>query len=190
MNREDVVLVKECLEGNRKSFEELVEKYYKVIYRLSFRLLHNRDDAEEITQSVFVKAYENLDSYNPKYKFFSWLYRITVNESINYSKKQSYSEEINDELRSNEEKPDEIYDRIETGEHIQNALMELDMLYRLPVVLKHFLNYSYKELSYLLGVPEKTVKSRLFTGRQMLKDILVKKRIYINDKRKIYRIDE
>ncbi|HEX9252885.1 MAG TPA: sigma factor-like helix-turn-helix DNA-binding protein, partial [Ignavibacteriaceae bacterium] len=58
-----------------------------------------------------------------------------------------------------------------------DALMELDMLYRMPVVLKHFLDYSYKELSYLLSVPEKTVKSRLFTGRQLLKDILVKKRV-------------
>jgi RNA polymerase sigma-70 factor (ECF subfamily) len=64
------------------------------------------------------------------------------------------------------------------GEKIQDALMELDMLYRLPIVLKHFLDYSYKELSYLLDVPEKTVKSRLFTGRQLLKDILIKIKVF------------
>ncbi len=60
---------------------------------------------------------------------------------------------------------------------ITDALMELDMLYRLPVVLKHFLDYSYKELSFLLSVPEKTVKSRLFTGRQLLKNLLSDMRV-------------
>jgi RNA polymerase sigma-70 factor, ECF subfamily len=178
MSREDIDLVKECLEGNKHSFEELVEKYYKVIYKLAFRIMRNSDDAEEITQIVFIKAYENLSSYNSKFKFFSWLYRITINESLNLSKKQKYTEELREGIKSNENNPDEMYSRIEMGEKIQDALMEVDMLYRLPVVLKHFLNYSYKELSDLLDIPEKTVKSRLFTGRQLLKDILIKKKVF------------
>jgi RNA polymerase sigma-70 factor, ECF subfamily len=179
MDKDDKILVKECLEGSKKSFEEIVEKYYRIIYRLAFKILQNKDDAEEITQVVFVKAYENLSSYNSKFKLFSWLYRITVNESLNFSKKKRYTEEISEEYSAYEEKPDEIYDKAELGEKIQDALMELDMLYRLPVVLKHFLNYSYKELSFLLGLPEKTVKSRLFTGRQLLKDILIKKKVLL-----------
>jgi RNA polymerase sigma-70 factor (ECF subfamily) len=180
MNKDDKDLVKECLEGSRSSFEEIVEKYYKVVYRLAFRLLHDKDNAEEITQIVFVKAYENLSSYNPKFKFFSWLYRITINEALNYSKKQSYTEKLNEEYITTEENPDEIYDKSELGDKIQVALMEVDMLYRVPVVLKHFLDYSYKELSDMLGIPEKTVKSRLFTGRQQLKDILIKNKVYNN----------
>lgn len=182
MNKDDKDLVSECLKGSRKSFEEIVEKYYKVVYRLAFRLLHNEDDAEEITQTVFIKAYENLYSYNPKFKFFSWLYRITVNEALNYSKKQSYTEKLSEEYSTTEANPDEIYDKSELGDKIQFALMELDMLYRVPVVLKHFLDYSYKELSDMLGIPEKTVKSRLFTGRQQLKDILIKNKVYKNDR--------
>ena len=178
MSREDIDLVKECLEGNKQSFEELVEKYYKVIYRLAYRIIRDSDDAEEITQIVFVKAYENLRSYNSKFKFFSWLYRITVNESLNLSKKNKYTEGLSEGIKAEESSPDEIYSRTEMGEKIQDALMELDMLYRLPVVLKHFLNYSYKELSDLLDIPEKTVKSRLFTGRQLLKDILIKNKVF------------
>ena len=181
MNSDDLILVKECLNGNKSSFEDIVEKYYKIIFRLAYKIIKDYDDAEEITQSVFVKAYENLSSYNPKFKFFSWLYRITVNESLNFSKRKSYTEEFNEEFRTNNDNPDEIYNKAELGEQIQNALMELDMLYRLPVVLKHFLDYSYKELSYLLDVPEKTVKSRLFTGRQLLKDILIKNKVFEND---------
>lgn len=178
MDTDDKVLVQECLEGSRKSFELIVEKYYKTVFRLSFRILHNSDDAEEITQTVFIKAFENLDKYNPKFKFFSWLYRIAINEALNFSKKQSYTEKLNDEYSTNEENPDQIYDRSELGEKIQVALLELDMLYRVPVVLKHFLDYSYKELSDLLDIPEKTVKSRLFTGRQLLKDILIKNKVF------------
>ena len=181
MENEDNNLVKRCLNGDGEAYSALVEKYYKIIFRLAQKILKNYDDAEEITQSVFVKAYENLNKYNPRYKFFSWLYRITINETLNLSKKKSYSEEINENITSNEDNPGETFDRNDLGEKIQDALMELDMLYRLPVVLKHFLNYSYKELSDLLGIPEKTVKSRLFTGRQLLKDILIKKSVFKDD---------
>jgi RNA polymerase sigma-70 factor (ECF subfamily) len=181
MEIEDNILVSRCLNGDAGAYEALVEKYYKIIFRLARKLLRNYDDAEEITQSVFVKAYENLNKYNPKYKFFSWLYRITVNETINFSRKKNYTEQLSEGLTNNEDNPDEIYNRNDLGEKIQDALMEIDMLYRIPLVLKHFLNYSYKELSDLLGIPEKTVKSRLFTGRQLLKDILIKKSVFEDD---------
>lgn len=177
LENEDFKLVSDCLSGNGRSYEVLVEKYYKIIFRLANKLVKDFDDAEEITQSVFVKAYENLKNYNPNYKFFSWLYRIAVNESINFEKRKKSVEKISENFRSVNDDPDKIYDNNALSDVITDALMELDMLYRMPVVLKHFLDYSYKELSYLLGVPEKTVKSRLFTGRQLLKDILVKKRV-------------
>ena len=91
MDKDDKDLVKESLQGSQKSFEEIVDRYYKTIYRLAYRILHDDDNAEEITQIVFVKAYESLGSFNPKFKFFSWLYRIAVNETLNLSKKLSYT---------------------------------------------------------------------------------------------------
>jgi RNA polymerase sigma-70 factor, ECF subfamily len=180
LDTEDFITVSECLNGNGRAYEKIVEKYQKVIFRLAGKFVKDFDDAEEITQCVFVKAYENLNKYDPKYKFFSWLYRIAVNETINFEKRKKNKETINASIRSNEHEPDRIFDNNALSDHITEALMDLDMLYRLPVVLKHFLDYSYKELSYLLGVPEKTVKSRLFTGRQLLKDILIKKRVTQN----------
>jgi RNA polymerase sigma-70 factor, ECF subfamily len=177
MNTDDYNLVKECLNGDRKSFEEIVEKYYKTIFRLSFRITRNHDNAEEITQAAFVKAYENLNSYDRKYKFFSWLYRITVNEAINFTKRERKSEEISERISTDEGDPDKIYEEMELKKKIHSAIMQLDLLYRLPIVLKHLFDYSYKELSYVLDVPEKTVKSRLFTGRQLLKEILMNNRV-------------
>jgi RNA polymerase sigma-70 factor (ECF subfamily) len=177
LENEDFILVSDCLSGNGRSYEAIVDKYHKIIFRLANKFVKDFDDAEEITQTVFVKAYENLKDYNPKYKFFSWLYRITVNESINFDKRRKNAVEISENIRSADDDPERTFDNNALSDNITNALMELDMIYRLPVVLKHFLDYSYKELSYLLGVPEKTVKSRLFTGRQLLKDILLKKRV-------------
>ena len=177
MNTDDYKLVKECLKGDRKSFEEIVEKYYAIIFRLSFRITRDHDNAEEITQSAFVKAYENLNSYDYKYKFFSWLYRITVNEAINFSKRENRSSEISEQIIANEGDPDKIYEEMELKKKVREAIMQLDLLYRLPIVLKHLFDYSYKELSYVLDVPEKTVKSRLFTGRQLLKEILTNNRV-------------
>ncbi len=173
----DNKLVEECLTGNKKSFEEIVERYYKTIFRLSYRLTRDYDNAEEITQSTFVKAYENLSSFNSKYKFFSWLYRIAVNQAINFTKREKNNEKIDERFSTDEENPDKIYDKVELKKKVREALMQLDLLYRLPVVLKHFFDYSYKELSYILDIPEKTVKSRLFTGRQILKEILIKNRV-------------
>jgi RNA polymerase sigma-70 factor (ECF subfamily) len=180
-DNDDVILVKECIDGNGKAYEQIVEKYYKVVYRLTTKFVKNTDDVEEITQSVFVKAYENLRSFNPKYKFFSWLYRITVNESINFKKKSSYTELLNKELNSVSPEPAAQLEASQLSSDIQNALLELDLLYRIPIVLQHFMGYSYKELSCVLDVPEKTVKSRLFTGRQLLKDKLIKYKTILND---------
>lgn len=177
LDNEDFITVRECLKGNGRSYEIIVDKYHKVIFRLANKFVRDFDDAEEITQSVFVKAYENLSKYDPKYKFFSWLYRIAVNEAINFEKRKRNTEVQEEEIKSQEQDPDRIFDNNVMSDNIKDALMELDMIYRLPVVLKHFLDYSYKELSYLLGVPEKTVKSRLYSGRQLLKDILMKKRV-------------
>jgi RNA polymerase sigma-70 factor, ECF subfamily len=171
-DREDINLVQECLGGNGRSYDALVEKYHKTIFRLAVKLIRDFDDAEEITQTVFVKAYENLRSYNSKYKFFSWLYRITINETINYGKKLKHNEAISEELESDNDSPDEITETNELNSTIRTALMKLDTIYRIPIVLKHFDGYSYKELSEILNIPEKTVKSRLFTGRQLLKNLL------------------
>jgi len=178
MDDEDGLLVTQCLNGDGKAFERIIEKYYKPVYRLASRLVKYSDDAEEITQSAFVKAYEKLNTYNSKFKFFSWIYRITINESLNFLKERSHTSEVTENTLSGIDNPDVIYDQIENSKKIEDALFQLDMLYRLPVVLKHFMSYSYKELSDLLDIPEKTVKSRLFTGRQLLKDILIKNGLY------------
>lgn len=168
-------LVRQCLEGNTGAFEQLVNKYHKTLFNIVYRMMNNYDDAEDITQAAFVKAYEKLNTFKPKFKFFSWIYRIAVNESLNYLNQKKQFEQLDNDLVSKEKTPEEAYDEMELSKTIQNALMKLDLNYRAIVVLKHFQGCSYREIGYIMDLPEKTVKSRLFTARQLLKNVLLDK---------------
>ena len=170
---DDMALIEAALSGQRRAFDELVERYYKVIFNVALRMISDKNDAADITQSVFIKAFTNLKSYNSKFKFFSWIYRIAVNESLNFIKSQEQrSEELNDEFPE-EHTPESLSLRSELELKIQNALMKLKPEHRAVIILTHFQGLSYREAGDILHIPEKTVKSRLFSSRQMLKELLI-----------------
>ena len=173
MERSDKELVKECLAGSEQAFETLVDRYQKVVFNVAYRMVNDYDAAEDITQTVFIKGYERMNSFNPKYRFFSWLYRIAINESLNHISQRKRMTELSPDMVSKDKTPDELYSDTELSRKMGEALMELDPGYRIAIVLKHFRNLSYKEMSDILEIPEKTVKSRLFTGRQLLRQVLV-----------------
>jgi RNA polymerase sigma-70 factor (ECF subfamily) len=167
------------VKGDKEAFGAIVDRYQRTIFNVAYRMVNDYEDAMDITQSAFIKAYENLDSYDPSRKFFSWLYRIAVNESLNYVSKRKRqtrlayepgdSREYGGEVRS----PADPAEQSETDAMLQSGLARLKFDYRLVVILRHFLSLSYREIGDIIDVPEKTVKSRLFTGRQLLKEILV-----------------
>ena len=171
---DDNILVEQCLNGRKDAFERLVERYQKLILNLSFRMCGDFDDAEDITQSVFLKAYNGLSRFDPAHKFYSWMYRIAMNESINHVKKKSQTQRAEADLFVDNQTPEDIYARNELSSRIQAALMRLDPMYRAVIVLRHFRHCSYEEIATILEIPVKTVKSRLFSARKLLRDILVK----------------
>ncbi len=135
-------------------------------------MTNNYDDSEDITQTVFIKAYENLGSYNQKYKFYSWIYRIALNESINHLKSQKRKVALEIEVPSDNNSPADNYDALIIRETVQNTLMQIKPKYRTLIILKHFQNNSYADIALILAIPEQKVKSRLFTARKLLKNIL------------------
>lgn len=179
MEHNDNLIVRKCLNGDTEVFSSIIDKYQKPIFNVAYRMVHNYDDAEDIAQSVFIKTYENLRSFNPKYKFFSWIYRTAINESINYLNKQSKKETLDEYHHIKGKTVEEYFDNIEISERIDNALQLLEINYRTVIVLKHFMDFSYREMGEILDIPEKTVKSRLFTARQILKDLLIQNKINI-----------
>ncbi len=139
---DDLVLVRQCLEGNAKAFEAIVDKYQKMIFNVALRMLGDHDDAEDTTQVAFIKGYENLRTFNPKYKFFSWLYRIAVNEAVNRLNQRKRNEALSHDFVSGGKTPEERYGDVELSQNIREALMELDPNYRLAIILRHFQDFS------------------------------------------------
>jgi RNA polymerase sigma-70 factor (ECF subfamily) len=171
---DDIDLVRRCLGGDLKAFEIIVERYQKPVFNVALRILSSTDDAADIAQATFVKAYEKLSSYNDKHKFFSWLYRIAVNTSLNFLEQKKRSDLLGDQEVSQGNQVEEELDAAERVEKLDDAILNLPVDYRVVIVLKHFHDLTYEEIGVILDIPDKTVKSRLFTARQMLKEILLK----------------
>lgn len=170
----DRELIDNCMNGDRQAIEGLLFKYEKPVYNAAYRMLNSSEDARDVTQTVFLKVLENLDSYDPRYKFFSWIYRIALNESINCLKKHNRLDPLDRELVSDTIGPEEQTGSEQMSQGMQTALMTIKAEYRTVIVLKHFVDCSYEEIGQILNMPEKKVKSRLYTGRQLLKEALTK----------------
>lgn len=166
----DRALVRRYLNGERAAGDELVDRFHRSVYNVALRMLGNVQDAEDVTQTVFGNAFAALESYDPEYRFFSWIYRMTVNESLNTLKR-----------RRNVVSLDGSFDIPASGgspendveERVGRALLKLKPDDRAVVILRHFVSFSYEEISDVLEVPVKTVKSRLFTARERLRESLV-----------------
>ena len=163
-------LVIESRKGNTEAFEELISLYEKPVFNAAYRILNNYEDARDVTQNAFLKAYESLERFDQKYRFFSWIYRIAVNEAINLRAARRPQESFDKAQIEETYTPEKALSHKELDELIQVALMSLAIDYRIVIVLRHFNHCSYRDMSEILELPEKTVKSRLFTARCLLRD--------------------
>ena len=171
-NSRDYALVERCQSGDRQALGELIGQYERPVYNAAYRILGNPDDAADATQAVFLKAFEHLGQYDPKYKFFSWIYRIAVNESINQLKRGKKQQPLDDHEVAATSSPEAALAASDLSHEIQLGLMELKEDYRTVIVLRHFSECSYAQISEILQIPEKTVKSRLYSARQLMKETL------------------
>jgi len=169
---DDGILVRRCCGGDRRAFEALVVRYQKAVYNAALRMLHDREEARDVAQTVFLKAYQHLDGYDPKYKFYSWLYRIALNESIDTLQRRRPLEALDLDAPDGGPGPEEAVGLGQARDGLLRALMTLRTEYRAVVVLRHFTGCSYEEMAQILDLPEKTVKSRLFSARQLLRGVL------------------
>jgi RNA polymerase sigma-70 factor (ECF subfamily) len=174
----DQALLARYRNGDRDAFAEIVVRYQRPIYNAAFWMLRNAEDARDIAQVVFMRVVERLDEYDSHYKFFSWIYRIAVNESINLLRRNGREEELDDETEiagADGLNPESQFSEAERSRHIHHALMSMSTHDRTVLMLRHFSECSYQEIAEILDLDEKTVKSRLFEARHrlggMLKDL-------------------
>jgi len=146
----------------------LVDRYQRVVFNLALRMVRSYDDAEEIAQTVFVKAFEKIASFNPEHRFFSWIYRMTINESINHLKRARARVPLSESQPFEGKSAEAVVYTTEVSTLLDEAMSTLSLEYRTILVLRHIGELSYSELSETLLIPVKTVKSRLFTARKLL----------------------
>jgi len=165
------LLVAACRKGNRQAFDELLSQFEKPVFNAVFRMLNDYEEARDVTQTAFMKAFEKLDQFDASHKFFSWIYRIAINECINYQAARRHEAKLEPDVQGIDN-PEQNAGRDELHQELQDALMTLSPEHRSVVVLKHLLGFSYEEISDILEVPEKTVKSRLHDGRKRLRTLV------------------
>lgn len=170
--RDEAGLIDRALAGDHRAFGDLVDAYGPVVYNLALRMVYDPEDARDLSQTVFVKAYQKLATFDRRNRFFSWIYRITINESLNLLSRRRRHEALDEAMPSERRGPEAESQASEENGLVQRGLMELSPEQRTVIVLRHFLELSHHEMSDLLKVPEKTVKSRLHTARGRLGSIL------------------
>jgi RNA polymerase sigma factor (sigma-70 family) len=169
-------LIEECRKGNSKAQFRLYDQYSKAMYNLAYRILNNREDAEDILQESFIECFRNLNSFRFESTFGAWLKRIVVNRCINQVKKKktdlTFCETLPSIPAEDEEEP--IYD-------IKAVFKGIEMLpdgYRIILTLYLLEGYDHSEISQILGISESTSKSQYSRAKDKLKNILSKKYSY------------
>ena len=177
----DAELVLKAQQGDVHAFDELVERYHGKIYGLTYNMTSNREDAEDLTQEVFVKAFQALPRFKGKSSFYTWLYRIAVNKTINYRKKRNRKRALSLDQFDQEIKTDEVYhDLTSKGSPLRNvsltelqkkmneALLTLSEKHRTVVVLHDMQGIPHEEIAKMVGASVGTIRSRLFYARRQM----------------------
>jgi RNA polymerase sigma-70 factor, ECF subfamily len=169
------MLVEACLSGDPSAFGVLVDSYEGKLFNVALQITGSRDDAMDVTQSAFVKAYEKLRTFDSSYRFFSWIYRIAINEALNLTRRKGVSAALDPEIGLAADDPERLSSDREFRRLLYQAVGELSQEQRVVVILKHLQGMSYREIADILGITEALVKSRLFSARQRLRELLEKR---------------
>jgi RNA polymerase sigma-70 factor (ECF subfamily) len=184
--KEDVELVTLAQQGNQSAFAKLMERYRESIYFMALKMVHNRDDAEDLTQEAFSKAFNNLSHYSAEFAFSTWLFKIATNNCIDFiRKKRLQTTSLDSSAITNEEgesptiavpdynpNPEQTIIKEQRAERIRAVIEKLSPKYRQLIELRYFEELSYEEIAEQLDIPLGTVKAQLFRAKDMLYSLL------------------
>ncbi len=186
MTREqEAMIVRKVLQGDVNAFEKLVTEYEKGVYAIALRMTGNPEDASDMTQEAFIKAYNSLQSFRGDSKFSVWLYRIASNVCLDFlrsrSRKPTVSLSVEDDegeetqldVADESQSPELLLERSLTRDAVQRGLQALAPDYRQILLLREIQGLSYEEIADVLRIEVGTVKSRIFRARKRLCAFLV-----------------
>ena len=182
--RNDAHLINAALRGSQAAYDKLMRKYHDQIANLIFRIIHRREQVEDLTQEVFIKAFASLKHFDETYAFSTWLYKIATNSSIDYLRKKKLSTfsinkpidmeetETTYELPDTRYIPDKHIIQKQQSTLLQEAIEMLPEKYKRVIILRHSEERDYSEIAKILNLPIGTVKAHIFRARELLNKYL------------------
>lgn len=190
MELNEIGLIKKAKYGDIEAFAHIINIYKNKIFSICYRMLGNKEEAEDISQETFLKVYSNLEKYNEKYKFSTWIYKVATNLCIDRIRKRKpiYSLDSdwdNDEaidwysiIADKGKTPEEVLIDNEQSNLVQEIFIRLPIKYRTIMTLRYVNELSLQEISEVVGLPTSTVKTRLHRGREYARQFLMVNDVY------------
>lgn len=175
----DEQVIENVIEGDTHLFSEIVNRYKDRVFSLVYRFTCDYGEAQDVSQEVFLNIYKNLGKFDKRAKFSTWLYRVGYNMSVDWYRKNK--RKLKNLLMEQEKQdtPDLKYDleksiiRRQQETALRNSILQMKEKYRSPLILFHYENMSYEDIGYVLKLPVKTVETRLYRGRNLLRKSLM-----------------
>jgi RNA polymerase sigma factor (sigma-70 family) len=177
----DEVLISDALNGEQEAYQELLNRYQKTVFHIVVKIIRNSDDAQDLVQETFMRAFNTLESYRSEFRFSTWLCKIAANCSIDYLRKKkikAYSMDkpfetkngtVEVEIEDKGANPEETLLRKQQMISIEEAIESLPPKYKQVIIYRHHDDKSYEEISRIMSIPIGTVKARIFRARELLK---------------------
>jgi RNA polymerase sigma-70 factor (ECF subfamily) len=175
MDLSDEELIRLSQKGDLKAFGGLVERYQKRVFTVAYGLVHDADEAQDLTQESFIRAYHSIKSFRGTARFYTWIYRITVNLCMDHFRKQGVERShmaADPSMDFNPVTPDLVAAQHEMSRVVHQAIRSLPTDQRAVIILRELEGLSYKEISQIIGSSMGTVMSRLFYARKRLRELL------------------
>lgn len=184
--KEDYELVVLALhQGDQKAYAKLLSRYKDTIFFTVFKMVHKKDDAEDLTIEAFGKAFNNLEKYSPEFAFSTWLFKIAINNTIDHLRKKRLrtlsldepfetdkGDELRYDVRAELPDPEEIFIKSQRAKLMREVLEKINPRYKNLIELRYFKEYSYDEIAEEMDLPLGTVKAQLFRAKELLFNIL------------------
>ena len=181
VREDDQILIRKALAGNEQAFRVLLNRYKDAVYRIIVKIVHNRDEAQDLVQETFMKAFGSLSSYKCEYRFTTWLYKIAANNCIDFLRRrklvsvsldqplETKDGQVTIELADWTYNPEVDLATRQRSLSIDAAIDSLPPKYREVILFRHKRDKSYEEIAEILSIPVGTVKARIFRARELLK---------------------
>ena len=181
----DQELVARAQKGSEAAYRELLVRYQRPVFSIIYRMVRDREQAEDLAQETFVRVFNHIDRYDPRYKFSSWIFKIATNLTIDVMRRKEpvtvsidgsryalTGDEIEAstiQVESGDENPEELLEAKELGEEIEHAIGKLRPEYRTAILLRHVEGREYQEIAEIMSLPLGTVKTYIHRGRNELR---------------------